>query len=502
MISIRRDAARLAVLVLVATSVAAGSIQLDQYASTVHEFELANGLRVILVEDHGSPVVTACLTARGGYADDPKGMRGLASLMPLLLEHGPEQLGSRNLTEERAAIKAMNAAYAEWKALEQKPGASALYDRLQAEAKLKVATRTAEALTKPQFSVRALEHYGAKPFRAITTADHIQWSARLPSNRVDAFLLLYGEWLRQPLPRLISWSKELRAKAFAQRQATQDAPIRRAILSLAYGTSGYGLAEWEQAEAERIQFPDVEAFLKSRLVASNLVLTLAGDLTLESARAMTEKYMGKVPAGSPFTPAPVTAAEPKEVRAASPAEAPLAIAVGYRRPSEFDPDDPTMDVIQELMIEGTSSRFRKEFLRAHPMLAGVIPLASIPGSVRGGLMATIVPHHPAKRPIEWVNLIGEFIEQAGKTPMSEESVTRAQRSLETRLLGVLADPSQAAHHIGRMGDWARTAELPKAWARVTPADVQRVAAKYLRPELRVILQPGYNLPSAGAGVSK
>lgn len=112
-------------------------------------------------------------------------------------------------------------------------------------------------------------------------------------------------------------------------------------------------------------------------------------------------------------------------------------------------------------------------------------------------MAAIVAHHPAKTPNEWSRLIAEFFESAANQPMDAATIAAAQRMLESRLLSVLADPFLAAQHVGRMGGWAKTAALPQAWALVTPQEVQRVAAKYLRPELRVILQPGFVTPPAG-----
>ena len=490
-------AARLALLVLALALAAHGALPLDRYAGTVKEFQLANGLKIILIEDHASPVVTACFTARGGYADDPQGMRGLASLVPALLEQGPEQLGSKNLVQERAAIKEMNAAYAQLRALDLKPGSSALYDRMRAEARFKLAIRVAESLGKPQFSARALDLHGAQSFRAVATADHIQWSVRLPSNRIDAFLLLYGEWLRLPFPRFISGNKERRAQEFAQSQASPDAALRRTVLSLAFGPAGYGLMDWEPSEMDRVQYVEVESYLKSRLVATNLVLTLAGDLTLESARALAEKYLAKIPAGSPAALALPKPPELAELRAPPPKEAPGAILVGYRRPPESDPDDPVMDVIEQTLLEGANGRFRNEFLAANPMLARFIPIASLPGARQGGLMAAIVAHHPAKTPNEWSRLIAEFFESAANQPMDAATIAAAQRMLESRLLSVLADPFLAAQHVGRMGGWAKTAALPQAWALVTPQEVQRVAAKYLRPELRVILQPGFVTPPAG-----
>ena len=494
----------MAALVLTLASAALAAIQLDQYTATVHEFTLANGLKVVLLEDHGSPVVSACFTVRGGYADDPKGLRGLASMAPLLLQEGPEQLGSRNLTEERAAIKRMNASFAEQQRLATQPGSSALYDRMRVEGLTKVAIRDADNLAKAQFSRLAMEQYGALGFRSSHLADQIQWSATLPSNRIDALLLLYGEWLRLPFPRHVFGIKELRQKDFAEAESSQDFALRKVLLPLAFGESGYGVPEIVPAELDRIGYSDVEAYLKSRFVASNLVLTLAGDLTLSSARELTEKYLSKVPAGAPYRFEPAAPVETKAVRGAPPKAMQSAMAVAYRRPPEDSSDDPVFDFIEQMMIEGPDSRFRKEFLASNPLLGTAYPMASLPGTRRGGLMVLLVPYHPSKTPREWIDLICAFLEEPGKTPPPAGAVDATRRTLEDRMLSVLSDPAQAVQYIGRMGGWKPVLQLAQAWANVSPADVQRVAAKYMTPETRVILEPGYvpPAPAPEQGVSK
>jgi len=475
-----------------------GALRLDAYAGAVREFTLANGLRVVVIEDAGSPVVAACFTARGGYAADPPGQRGLASLTTLLLQEGPADRGSRDIAGERLAVKAMDAAVAEARAAESKPGSSGLYERMQSDVRARVAIRNADSFVRPRFAVKALEHYGMNEFHAATTADSIQWWVRMPATRVDAFLLLYGEWLRAPFPRLVYQAKERRMREFTEAAATADQALRRTLMAAAFGPQGYGLLEVEPAELERLQRAGAEAYLKSRLVAANLTLTLAGGITEAEARALATRYLEKIPTGARWDAALPSAQAPHAVLAAPPKEAPGAIVAAYRRPPEGDPDDPVFDVIAQLLLDGPSSRIRTRFLKDNPLLTGVAPSLSMPGSRQGGLMLAVLPYHPSRAPKEWTAKLTAFFEELGGAPVSESELEGARRSLEDKLLNTLADPAMAAQYIGRMGGWKQVVALVEAWSRVTPESLRAAASRYLKPEVRIVLEPG--LPAAAGEV--
>lgn len=481
---------------LLLASAAGAALRLEPYAARVHEFTLANGLRVVLVEDHGAPVVTACFTARGGYADDPQGMRGMSNLVVFLLEEGPEALGSKNLTAERAALKTMNAAVAAYRALANKPGAGGELDRMDAEAKARLAAGQAESLAKPRFSAKALELYGVQDFQISANADHLRWSGRLPSHRLDAFLLLYGEWLKKPLPRMVYSNREQMIREYADARPTQEQILRQALLTPVFGPRGYGLPPLEGKELANLHYPEIESFLQARLAASNLTLSLAGDLTLAEAQALAARYLAAIPAGQPFA-APAPPAYPtKELRLAPPSELSSLLGVGYRRPPESSPDDPVFDLISELLVDNPLSRLRTSFAKENPLFPTPVVFPSIPGARQGGLMVTLANYHPSRSPEEWVTLLCDLFEKLGKTPPTAEELAFARRSNERKLITVLADPASAALYLGQMGGWKPVEALAAAWGKATPADVQRVAAEYLRPERRFILQPGYVAPAA------
>jgi zinc protease len=67
---------------------------------TIQEGELANGLKVLVVENHKLPLVQANLVVRSGFSADPQGLPGVASLAAELLDEGTTSRNALELDDE------------------------------------------------------------------------------------------------------------------------------------------------------------------------------------------------------------------------------------------------------------------------------------------------------------------------------------------------------------------------------------------------------------------
>ncbi|HYY57311.1 MAG TPA: insulinase family protein, partial [Pyrinomonadaceae bacterium] len=73
---------------------------------TPYEMTLANGLELVVVEDHRLPLVSYRLAFRTGNADDPAEMQGLTAVMADMLNEGTETRSSKQIADEVARIGA------------------------------------------------------------------------------------------------------------------------------------------------------------------------------------------------------------------------------------------------------------------------------------------------------------------------------------------------------------------------------------------------------------
>ena len=70
------------------------SLNASPAASQVSEFKLANGLQVVVVPDHRSPVVTHYVWYRVGSADEPPGVSGIAHFLEHLMFKSTDKIAS------------------------------------------------------------------------------------------------------------------------------------------------------------------------------------------------------------------------------------------------------------------------------------------------------------------------------------------------------------------------------------------------------------------------
>src|SRR6202049_5297232 len=70
------------------------TLQASPAVSRVSEFKLANGLQVVVVPDHRSPVVTHYVWYRVGSADEPPGVSGIAHFLEHLMFKSTDKVAS------------------------------------------------------------------------------------------------------------------------------------------------------------------------------------------------------------------------------------------------------------------------------------------------------------------------------------------------------------------------------------------------------------------------
>src|SRR5467141_2829462 len=90
----------------------ASAQNLQDFEKKVTEFTLGNGLHFIVLERHEAPVVSFNTYVNAGSLDDPRGQTGLAHMFEHMAFQGTPWIGSRNWTEEKKALDAVEEIYA------------------------------------------------------------------------------------------------------------------------------------------------------------------------------------------------------------------------------------------------------------------------------------------------------------------------------------------------------------------------------------------------------
>lgn len=257
-------------------------------------------------------------------------------------------------------------------------------------------------------------------------------------------------------------------------------------------------------DLEAATLDDAHAFFDRYYAPGNCVLVVAGDADPDKTFAMAARHFGDIPARE--VPATVDAEEPvppKERRKVhtDPHAPQPAVAVGYRTPDPIRnlDDYVAATLLSSLLTDGEASRLFQRLVK-HDRIAshvgGSVGLVAGTFEVRGPSMFEIsAMYHGAADPAPVLRSIDEEIARVIDGVDAEE-LARFTNATRANVLGALDSLEQRGMWIAAMEQQRGRAEMindiPELLARVTPADVSRVAAEWLRPAARAVLdwRPG------------
>jgi zinc protease len=268
------------------------------------EVVLANGIRLVLVENHSQPVLSLTLTMPAGGVYDPAGKEGLASIVAQLLTKGA---GSRSAEEIAATIEGVGGT------LNAGAGRDFLTidaDVLAPQAELAFELM-ADAVVRPTFPAAELELVQTQTLSALQLE------------------------LSQP-----------------------DALASRFFASHIYGRHPYARRPTE-ASTRAITREDLVQFQRRRLLPGGALLVLAGDITLARARSLATRaftgWTGRAQPAAAF-PAPPRRTATEIVLINRPGSAQSNIVVGNPTFGPTDPQYYAATVANQILGGGADSR--------------------------------------------------------------------------------------------------------------------------------------------------
>lgn len=421
---------------------------------------LPNGLQVVIAPDAAAPLVHVGLYYKVGARDEPVERAGFAHLFEHLMFEGSPSLRAGEYF--KLVVSSGGAV-----------GAQTLYDLTKFEA-----TVPSNALQRQLWA----------------EADRMRgW--RVDSARFDVVRNVVKNEVRQQ-------TVDRPYGRFAWIDIHEIAQTKWVNAHSIYGDEPDGTMR----ALDSATLADAQRFFSTYYTPDNAVLVLAGDVDPAEANRWVRAYFGVIPRGvgrlAIDRSEPRQTAERRAERTDRNAPQP-ALAVAYHMPSRDTPDFWTMQVIDQILIEGRDSRMHRSLVQHHGLVDAVHGgVSARHGSIytTGGpnFWTVYVYHRETTTADSILVVLSGDIERLRTELVDSVTLARAIRKAKADLAAELtAGRGQGlADMLGQFalfdGDAWRVESMPRVFDGVTPRMVRATAQEYLRSSNRTILtvRPG------------
>ncbi len=329
----------------------------------------------------------------------------------------------------------------------------------------------------------AVESAGGS-LNGITARDHGCYYTPIHPDEVGTGLAILGDLIRRPLLKEMDVEREVILEEILDEVDADGRDIDPDNLSkrIVFGDHplGYKIAGTPEI-VRRLSRREVRAHHQRFYAGSNLVLAVAGPVRASEVEELAEAHLGLLPRGKASTDlAPPAWPVGPRLELVEHDDAQAEFSLSFPCPPERHPDYPVHLCIRRILDDGLSSRLPFEIVErrglAYSLHAGIDTFADAGMTVVDGACA---PRKLPKVIEEVLRVLGALAEQ----PMPEEELLRVQRRHRMTLAFSLDSAADLAGWYGA----GEVLSAPESFEercrrveRVTPADVQRVAAETFR----------------------
>lgn len=462
-------------------------------ADRVIEHHLSNGLQLLMVERHETPIISCMIAYKVGGVNERTGIMGVAHLFEHMAFKGTRTLGTKDYRKEAVVLQKMDRAWSDLRE-EQEKGPQADRDRLAAnEKKFQDLQREAEGFVVPNEIGEIYGRNGGVGLNAMTGKDMTRYVVSLPANRLELWAAIESDRMSHAVLR--EFYKEKNVVLEERRLRYENSPSGRlyeSFLSAAFTAHPYGMPVigWT-SDIEALSRSRTEAFFRENYGPENAVIAIAGDIDPRATVRLVEKYFGRVPEQPP--PPSVVTVEPEqdgERRVEVEFDAEPSVLIGYHRPALDHPDDSVFDVIDSLLSGGRSSRLYTTLVKEKRLAVSVSTSAGVPGARYPDLFIIQATPRAPHSPRELEEAIYAELDRLKTEPVQPRELQKVLNKLDADLIRSLDSNSGLAAQLSYFqavaGSWRYLLEIRGRIAQVTAEDVSRVARQYFVKRNRTV----------------
>ncbi|WP_347157522.1 M16 family metallopeptidase [Pontibacter chitinilyticus] len=404
------------------------------------EYDLPNGLHVILSPDHSTPNVAVSVLYHVGSKNEEKGRTGFAHFFEHLMFEGSENI-------DRGQYMAM------------------------------------------------VENAGGA-LNANTSFDRTYYYELLPSNQVGLGLWMEAERMRHAKIDQTGVETQRKVVQEEKRQRIDNQPygsILQNTFGLAftkhpYHTTPIGTFE----DLNNAKIDEFRDFYHTFYVPNNATLSIAGDINVDSTKQMIEKYFATIPKGTKAIPRP-TVVEPKQTEERRKVvydniQLP-AVIEAYHIPAQGTEDYYALSMLTTLLSGGESARLPKALVDKQQKAVAAFTLPY--PTEDPGLFLTYAIANQGVNVDTLENAMDTEINRVKTEPLNDKEFQKLRNQVESSFVqqnSTVAGRAEslADYHV-YYGDTDLINTELQRYMKVTKDDIKRVANQYLTKDNRVVL---------------
>jgi len=411
----------------------------------ITEYSFPNGLHVLLFPDNSKPKITVNVVYRVGSRNEGPGETGMAHLL--------EHMCFKSTASGRVVFKDLtDHAGGGWF------NGTTSYDRTMY-------------------------------FEVVNASDeNLRWALGLEADRMVNMTMLKSDLdTEMPVVR-----NEMEAGENSPRNVLEERVLAAAYNFHTYGRTVIG----NRTDVERVPIANLAAFYKKYYQPDDADLIIAGQIDESKTLAVIADTLGKIPRPdrvltAPWTTEPTQEGERSVVlkRVASAQD----LLVVYHIPAALHPDMAPLEVMASILGEPQTGRLWKALVDSKKATSATMNLHEMHDPAWAAARVELKPDQSIA---DAHDILLQTIEGFAANPFTQEEVDRAKARLLKNNELMLADSQTVGLALGDFvgdGDWRILFLKRDEIAKVTPADVTRVAAAYLKSSNRTL---GEFIPTA------
>ena len=405
------------------------------------EYDLDNGLHVILHQDNTAPLVTTSVMYHVGGKDRAEGRTGFAHFFEHLLFEGTKNIGK-----------------GEW--------------------------------------FKIVSSNGGKN-NANTSQDRTYYYEVFPSNNLQLGLWLESERMLHPIIDQTGIDTQQEVVKEEKRLRYDNSPYGQFLYAI--GKNLFKVHPYKDpnigymADLDAASLEDVTAYNKKYYVPNNAVLVVAGDFETKSAKKMISDYFSGIPKG-----ADIVRSYPKEEPITEQINAKFndpniqipASMIAYRTPGFKEREAYVLDMLSTYLSDGRSSKLYKKMVddQKQALQVGAFNIGQEDYS-----MYVVFALPVGETTLEVLNMeMEEEIAKVRSELISENDYQKLLNKFENQFVNSNSSVEGIANSLARnhmlYGDTALINKEIEIYRSITREEIKEVASKFLNPNQRLVLE--------------